>query len=63
MIEVDGGGKIVWEANVPGACGIARLPTGTTLVSANMRVVELDRQGKVIWEKKTTGYARRVHRR
>ena len=48
---------------VPGACGVARLPTGTTLVSTNQRIVELDRQGKIIWEKKATGYARRIHRR
>src|SRR5206468_12464622 len=63
VIEVDATGKIVWEAKVGGACGVARLPGGTTLVAANQRVVELDRQGKVIWEKKAEGYARRVHRR
>jgi hypothetical protein len=63
VIEVDATGKIVWEAKVPGACGVARLPTGTTLVSTNGRILELDRQGKVTWEKKATGYARRIHRR
>ena len=44
VIEVDATGKIVWEAKVAGACGVARLPGGTTLVAANQRVVELDRQ-------------------
>jgi hypothetical protein len=63
VIEVDSAGKIVWQANVAGACGVTRLPGGNTLVATNLRVVELDRGGKIIWEKKTTGYARRIHRR
>lgn len=63
VLEVDAEGKIVWEAQVAGACGLARLPTGTTLVGTNQRVVELDRKGAIVWERKTSGYARRVHRR
>jgi hypothetical protein len=63
VIEVDATGKILWEGNVSGACGVTRLPTGNTLVATSNRVVELDRKGTVVWEKKTTGYVRRVHRR
>ncbi len=63
VIEVDAAGKILWEGNVSGACGVTRLPGGNTLVATSGRVVELDRAGKVVWEKKVTGYARRVHRR
>ena len=63
IVEVDATGKVLWEANVPGACGITRLPNGHTLVATNGRVVELDRGGKGIWERKVPGYARRVHRR
>src|SRR5262249_13042053 len=42
VIEVDRAGKIYWEGKVPGACGIARLPNGHTLVASSQRVVELD---------------------
>ena len=63
VIEIDPAGKVLWETNVPGACGVARLPGGTTLVATSKRVVEVDRQGKVVWEKTAAGYARRVHRR
>jgi hypothetical protein len=63
VIEVDPSGKIVWESKVPGACGVARLPNGHTLVATVNRVVELDRTGKEVWERRSDGYVRRVHRR
>ena len=63
VLEVDAAGKVVWEANVPTACGVARLPNGHTLVAANGKVVELDAAGKAVWERTVGGYARRVHRR
>ncbi len=63
VLEVDAAGKVVWEANVPAACGVARLPNGHTLVATSRRVVELDAGGKPVWEKAIDGYARRVHRR
>ncbi len=63
VVEVDARGKVVWEAKVPSACGVARLPNGHTLVASARRVVEVDRRGKVVWEKTVPGYARRVHRR
>jgi hypothetical protein len=63
VLEVDAAGKILWEANVPGACGVERLPNGDTLVAGPRRVVELNRDGKVVWEAAAEGYARRAHRR
>lgn len=63
VIEIDRTGKILWEARVPGACGIDRTSTGHTLVATSNRVVELDRAGNTVWELKTAGYVRRVHRR
>jgi hypothetical protein len=63
VLEVDAKGKVLWQANVPSACGVCRLPNGHTLVAAAGRVVELDRAGKKAWETITPGYVRRVHRR
>jgi hypothetical protein len=63
VLEVDAKGKILWEGKVAGACGVARLPNGNTLVATASLVVELNRQGKQVWEKRSEGYVRRVHRR
>src|SRR5262249_32099526 len=63
VIEVDAKGKVLWEATVASACGVARLPSGNTLVATQGKVVEVDRGGKVVWERTCDGYARRVHRR
>lgn len=63
VLEVSAAGKVLWEGNVSGACGVSRLPNGHVLVAGPNRVVELERGGKIVWEKKVTGYARRVHRR
>jgi hypothetical protein len=63
VVEVDKGGKILWEGQVAGACGVWRVPNGHTLVAAPQRIVELDRAGKIVWEVAGEGYMRRVHRR
>jgi HEAT repeats len=63
ILEIDGTGKILWQASLAGACGLCRLPNGRTLIGTANRVVELNRAGEVVWEKKTEGYVRRVHRR
>jgi hypothetical protein len=63
VLEVDRDGKVLWRTKVQGACGIARLPNGHTLVATAQRVIELDRKGEKVWEKTTEGYVRRVHRR
>ncbi len=61
VVEVNAEGKVLWQAIVPGACGVCRLPNGHTLVGTNKRVVELNDKGEVIWEMKTEGYIRRIH--
>jgi hypothetical protein len=63
VLEVDAAGKVLWKANVPGACGVWRLPNGHTLVATNGRVVELNKAGTEVWHTAATGYVRRVHRR
>jgi HEAT repeat protein len=63
VIEVDAKGKVLWETTVASACGVARLPSGNTLVATHGKLVEVDRGGKVVWERACDGYARRVHRR
>ena len=64
VMEVDASGKVVWETNVPGPCGVERASGGHTLVGGfNGQVVELDAAGKQVWEKTGEGYAQRpVHR-
>ncbi len=63
ILEIDAAGKILWEATVPGACGIAKLPNGHVLVGTSNLAVELDRNGKRVWELPCPGYVRRIHRR
>jgi len=57
------GYRVLWLADVPGACGVMRLPNGHTLVGAHHKVIELGADGKPVWEKNTEGYVRRVYRR
>jgi hypothetical protein len=64
--EVDATGRrTLWECQVPNSCGLARLPSGNTVLGCGQRVVEVNRAGKVVWQTATEGggYARRVHRR
>ena len=63
VLEVDGAGKVLWQTDVPGACGAERLPDGHTLAYLNHKVVELDAAGKRVWTKETTGNVRRAYRR
>jgi hypothetical protein len=60
VLEVDAMGKALWKADVPGTCGVTRLPNGHTLVGADHRIIELDDRGKTVWEKQTEGYVRRI---
>ena len=51
VVEVDAGGKILWEAKIPGKGYKAfRLPSGNTLVSTAGAavIVELDKDGKTV---------------
>ena len=52
------GGKVVWQADLPGACGMIRLANGHTLASANHKVVEFGVDGKQLWEANAEGYVR-----
>jgi hypothetical protein len=63
VLEVSATGQVLWQAEVPGACGAVRLPTGHTLVSSNHKAVELNAWGESIWEKAAEGYPRRIYRR
>ncbi len=63
VLEVNAAGTILWQADLPGACGVTRLPNGHTLIGANRKVVELGADGKPVWEKTVEGYVRRVYQR
>ncbi len=66
VIELDAGGKIVWECNsVPSPNAATRLPNGNTLICSNneRHVMEVNRAGKVVWQVKLEGRPFRVRRR
>jgi HEAT repeats len=67
VVEMEGEGKVVWEAAVPFGTPIAatRLPNGNTLVTSMNQApaVEIDRAGKVVWEYKTDTRITRAFRR
>jgi PQQ-like domain len=65
VVEVDATGKVLWEVEMPRACGVARLPNGHTLVSAGTNVVEFDEKKTKVWEMTVegNGSVRRIHRR
>jgi HEAT repeat protein len=65
VVEYDGAGTAVWEANVQHPTSVVRLPNGNTLVSCydTGQVVELDLRGKPVWEYKVSGEMSRARRR
>jgi hypothetical protein len=65
VTEVDGSGKVVWEATTQYPLSGTRLPNGNTLVACfnQMRVQEFDRSGKMVWEYKDTGRTWKARRR
>ena len=63
VFEIDAAGKVQWEQQLPGACGVSRLPNSTTLVACSARAAEIDRTGRVLWERLRDGFVRRAHRR
>ena len=56
VVEIDGEGKIVWEAVVQKPWTAVRLSNGNTLVASQdeKQVIELNRAGKTVWEYRTT---------
>jgi hypothetical protein len=65
VVEVDATGKVLWEVDMPRACGVARLPNGHTLASGGTSVVEFDEKKTKVWEMTVEGNGsiRRIHRR
>jgi hypothetical protein len=65
VVELDAGGKIVWERTVASPTSAVRLPNGHTLVGSHRTnsVVELDREGKILWTEKSEGQVFRVRYR
>jgi outer membrane protein assembly factor BamB len=65
VVEVDGDGKVVWEAAVQQPNSVQRLPNGHTLVAsrATQTVTELDRAGKEVRSFPTDGLPYRAVRR
>jgi len=52
VVEYDGAGKVVWQADFPEPVAATRLPNGHTMVTSfnDKRAVELDGAGKTVWE-------------
>jgi len=63
--EIDGTGKVLWEAAVPSACHAVRLANGNTLIASmeKQKVIEVNRAGKPVWEQTTAGRPFHVRRR
>jgi HEAT repeat protein len=57
VVEFDGAGRKVWEAEVQAPTAATKLPNGHVLATSRFtqRLVELDRAGKVVWEYKNAG--------
>src|SRR5262249_20243011 len=55
VVEQDGQGKVVWEAEFAMPIIATRLPNGHTLITSfnQQRAVEIDPNGKEVWEYKT----------
>jgi hypothetical protein len=62
VVEVDKGGKIYWERQIPSPTLATRLRNGHTLVGADRMVVEYNAAGKEIWKHTTQGRVWRVRR-
>jgi HEAT repeat protein len=57
VVEFDGVGRKVWEAEVQAPTAATKLPNGHVLATSRFtqRLVELNRAGKVVWEYKNAG--------
>jgi outer membrane protein assembly factor BamB len=65
VVEYDGTGKVVWEADFHQPVAAVRLPNGHTVVTSyqDKRAVELDVAGKPVWEFKAGERVTRAWRR
>ena len=57
VVEFDGAGRKVWEAEVQAPTVATKLPNGHVLATSRFtqRLVELNRAGKVVWEYRNAG--------
>jgi hypothetical protein len=62
VLEVDGGGRILWQCTVAQAYSATRLANGNTLVgrAEGCELVEVDRKGKTVHKRRLKGYLCRV---
>jgi hypothetical protein len=65
VVEFDGDGKMVWQAEVRRPTSVMRLPNGNTLVASRTprEVMEIDRKGKEVWRHAVKGYLIKASRR
>jgi hypothetical protein len=65
VVEYDGNGNVVWQAEAARPSSAQRLPNGNTLVTTrtNQEIVELDKAGKVVWRHRVAGYLMTASRR
>jgi outer membrane protein assembly factor BamB len=65
VVEYDGTGKVVWQAEFPQPIAAVRMPNGHTLVTSyeDKRAAELDSAGKQVWEYKSDARVTRAWRR
>ncbi|HEY1858802.1 MAG TPA: HEAT repeat domain-containing protein [Gemmataceae bacterium] len=65
VVEYDGDGKIVWEAQMQLPTSAIRLPNGNTLIASqqSQKVVEVNKAGKVVNEYKGSQFPIRATRR
>jgi len=65
VVEFDGDGKMVWQAEARRPTSVMRLPNGNTLVAsrAPREVMEIDRKGKEVWRHAVKGYLIKASRR
>jgi outer membrane protein assembly factor BamB len=65
VAELDGDGKVVWEAPFEIPIAAVRLPDGNTLVTGYQqhRAVELDPAGQTVWEYQASSRVTRAWRR
>jgi HEAT repeat protein len=65
VVELDGDGRLVWEAAFPAASSVLRLANGHTLVGSRKTglVVEFDRSGKEVWRHQSGEQLLRASRR
>jgi len=57
VMEIDGLGKTLWQANFKGAFRAIKLPSGNVVVASysDRKFAEIDRDGRIVWESACAG--------